>query len=277
MNKFRKADGTTHGRTRAIQFFWCLLIGATTVSLMGNVTHAVLPYIPRIAIQAGAAGVPPIALLAAVHGIAVAVRAGASGAIYRWAVGAVAAIGVGAFAVSFMALRDLMRGIGYGVVTACVFPVIIDATVAVSTMMLVALGDKPVRRVRKPVAPAPAHTAAGQPYAPAQVSPPSRTQRLRDGDTASSVNSAPKSPALSEVSAPERCADAVVDHRALAQALVDAGATTKPTDLVLSILSAHEEGKALNRIATELGVHHKTVARILDAALDRRQRFLLAG
>ena len=51
---------------RAVRFFWCLLIAATTVSLIGNITHAVLPYIPRIAIQIGAAAVSPIALLAAV-------------------------------------------------------------------------------------------------------------------------------------------------------------------------------------------------------------------
>src|SRR6478752_8255979 len=98
---------------RAVRFFWGLLIGATTVSLVGNIAHAVLPYIPRIVIQIGAAAVPPIALLAAVHGIALAVRAGASGKVYCWAVSAVAAIGVGAFSVSFLALRDMMRVIGY--------------------------------------------------------------------------------------------------------------------------------------------------------------------
>ncbi|PRC61759.1 hypothetical protein C6A85_06790, partial [Mycobacterium sp. ITM-2017-0098] len=76
---------------------------ATTVSLIGNIAHAALPYIPAIVIQIGAAAVPPIALLAAVHGIALAVRAGASGTVYRWAVTAVSAIGVGAFAVSFLA------------------------------------------------------------------------------------------------------------------------------------------------------------------------------
>jgi hypothetical protein len=74
-----------------------LLIGATLVSLIGNVVHAVLRYIPRVVIQIGAAAAPPIAVLAAVHGIAQAVRAGASGRVYRWAVSAVAAIGAGAF------------------------------------------------------------------------------------------------------------------------------------------------------------------------------------
>ena len=139
---------TQRNHHRAVRFFWGLLIGATTVSLIGNVAHAVLPYIPRIVVQIGAAAVPPIALLAAVHGIALAVRAGASGRVYRWAVSAVAAIGVGAFAVSFLALRDLMLAIGYSATTAWIFPAIIDTAVAVSTLMLVALGDKPARRTR---------------------------------------------------------------------------------------------------------------------------------
>jgi hypothetical protein len=37
----------------------------STVSLIGNIAHAVLPYLPHLAIQIGAAAVPPIALLAA--------------------------------------------------------------------------------------------------------------------------------------------------------------------------------------------------------------------
>jgi hypothetical protein len=138
---------TQRNHSRAVRFFWCFLIGATLVSLIGNVAHAMLPYISPIVIQIGVADVPPIALLAAVHGIALAVRAGASGRVYRWAVGAVAVIGLGAFAVSFLALRDLMQVIGYSA-AAWIFPAIIDTAVAVSTLMLVALGDKPARRAR---------------------------------------------------------------------------------------------------------------------------------
>src|SRR5271156_3867516 len=119
---------TLKNHQRAVRFFWCLLIGATIVSLTGNVVHAMLPYIPSVAIQIGAAAVPPIVLLAAVHGIALAVRAGASGRVYHCAVAAVAVIGMAAFALSFLALRDLMQTIGYSPATACVtwiFPAII--------------------------------------------------------------------------------------------------------------------------------------------------------
>ena len=95
-------DITKRNHRRAVRFFWSLLIGATAVSLIGNIAHAVLSYVPPIVVQIGAAAAPPIALLAAVHGIALAVRAGASGRVYCWAISAVAAIGVGAFAVSFL-------------------------------------------------------------------------------------------------------------------------------------------------------------------------------
>src|SRR4051794_6958908 len=81
---------TQRNHDRAVRFFWGFLIGATFVSLIGNEVHALLPYIPKVVIQIGAAAVPPIALLAAVHGIALAVRAGASGRVYCWAVSAVA-------------------------------------------------------------------------------------------------------------------------------------------------------------------------------------------
>ena len=261
---------------RAVRFFWGLLTGATTVSLIGNIAHAVLPYLPHVVIQIGAAAVPPIALLAAVHGIALAVRAGASGRVYCWAVSAVAAIGVGAFAVSFLALRDLMRAIGYSSATAWVFPAIIDTAVAVSTLMLVALGDKPARRTRTVTALASAQVKASAPTALVPVSAPPRPHSVRADQVVSSAESAPVDPALRAASAPDQHADAGVDYAALAQALVDAGATTKSVAVVASILTAHAEGTALNRIASDLGIHHKTVSRIIDAAQDRQRQHLVA-
>jgi hypothetical protein len=151
---------TQRNHHRAVRFFWCFLIGATTVSLIGNITHAVLPYIPRIVIQIGAAAVPPIALLAAVQGIALAVRAGASGRVYRWAVSAVAAIGAGAFMLSFRALRDLLIQTGTPPAWAWIFPAIVDTAVA---LMLVALGDKPARSTRTATAPANLHPHRSKP------------------------------------------------------------------------------------------------------------------
>ena len=50
---------TQRNHRRAVRFFWSLLIGATMISLIGNVVHAMLPYIPHVVIQIGAAAVPP--------------------------------------------------------------------------------------------------------------------------------------------------------------------------------------------------------------------------
>jgi hypothetical protein len=55
---------------------------------------------------------------------------------------------------------------------------------------------------------------------------------------------------------------------------VDAGATTKPAAVVASILAAHAEGAALNRIASDTGIHHKTVSKIIDAAEDHRRQLV---
>jgi DNA-binding NarL/FixJ family response regulator len=81
---------------------------------------------------------------------------------------------------------------------------------------------------------------------------------------------------LGAASAPDERAGAGVEYAALAQALVDGGATTKSTAVVASILSAHADGKALNRIASDMGIHHKTVSKIIDAAEAHRQRDVVA-
>jgi hypothetical protein len=276
MSTATQAEIAARNHHRAVRFFWCFLGSATTVSLIGNITHAVLPYIPHVAIQIGATAVPPIALLAAVHGIALAVRAGASGRVYHWAIAAVAVIGAGAFMLSFRALRDLLIHTGTPPAWAWIFPAIIDTAVAVSTMMLVALGDRPARRTHTATAPASALVKATAPTTPAPVSALPRPHSVRADQIASSAESAPVDSALRAASAPDQHADAGADHAALAQALVDAGATTKPAAVVASILLARAEGTALNRIASDLGIHHKTVSRIIDAAEGRRQQHLVA-
>ena len=44
--------------------------------------------------------------------------------------------------------------------------------------------------------------------------------------------------------------------------------------MVTSILSAHAEGTALNRIASDTGIHHKTVSKIIDAAEKHRRQLV---
>jgi Protein of unknown function (DUF2637) len=256
---------------RAVRFFWGLLIGATSVSLVGNIAYAVLPYVPWIAIQVGAATVPPTALLAAVHGIALAVRAGASGRVYCWAVSAVAAIGVGAFTLSFLALRNLMQAIGYSAATAWVFPAIVDTTVAVSTLMLVALGDKPIRRHRSPVAPTNAHV-----YRTAQLhQPPTRGAKaqLRGSESEKTVwaqaDTAPSAPGPIQ-------SEADADHASVASELISCGVTTQPVEIVVAVLGASRDEASINAAAKASGINYRTAQRIVQAAADHQQRRLAA-
>jgi Protein of unknown function (DUF2637) len=268
---------TQRNHHRAVRFFWCFLIGATTVSLIGNIAHAVLPYLPRIVIQIGAAAVPPIALLAAVHGIALAVRAGASGTVYRWAVSAVAAIGVGAFAVSFLALRDLMRVIGYSSATAWIFPAIIDTAIGVSTIMLVALGDKPARRApRVGSQTATVQRAAQTPLQSAKAeatlfAPTSGRAQAKRVQTTESVQPGPPQTVQDSVQTKATQVDAD-----FASELIASGVTTQPVETVIAVLAAHRDGASINAAAKASGINYGTAQRIVEAAAERRQRQLVA-
>jgi len=267
---------TQKNHRRAVRFFWGVLIGATLVSLVGNITHAVLPYIPHVVIQIGAAAVPPIALLAAVHGIALAVRAGASGRVYCWAVGAVAAIGVGAFAVSFLALRDLMHAIGYSPATAWVFPAIIDTAVAVSTLMLVALGDKPARRIHTGKA------SRSTDSATLPRLPQGRTQGAKTDVRRPSPNSTwvPASASLqlhpAQMEQDSVQAEATQADANLASDLIASGVTIQPVETVVAVLSSHRGGASINAAAKASGINYRTAQRIVEAAAEHRQWQLVA-
>jgi hypothetical protein len=274
-----QADIVRGDHHRAVRFFWGLLIGATTVSLLGNIAHAVLPHLPRVAVQIGAAAVPPIGILAAVHGIGLAVRAGASGRVYCWAVTATAAIGAGAFAVSFLALRDLMLAIGYTPATAWAFPAIVDTAVAVSTLMLLALGDKPVRRARSTTT----STSAQDPpsrclarNAKQEVPPIRSAQSARTGgagrpgkcfapvqlDSAQTLRSAQAEEAQGDAD--------------LAAELIASGVTTQSPDTVIGVLSARRNGASINAAAKSSGINYRTAQRIVEAAVDRHPPGLAA-
>jgi Protein of unknown function (DUF2637) len=255
---------------RAVRFFWYFLIGASTVSLTGNIAHAVLPYLPHVVIQIGAAAVPPIALLGAVHGIALAVRAGASGRVYCWAVAAVAAIGIGAFAMSFLALRDLMRAIGYSPATASVFPAIIDTAVGVCTLMLVALGDKPARRTRTATMSSNTQTPTMQPSARRRSrSATAQVMLVAPTDVrARAMQQMPVQDSAAVQTDPAQTVestqtDATLIDAELASELIASGITTQPVETVVAVLSAHRDGASTNAAAKASGINFRTAQRIV--------------
>ncbi len=146
------------------------------------------------------------------------------------------------------------------------FPAIIDTAVGVCTLMLVALGDKPARRTRTVAVPLSAQVKASAPIAPEPVSALPRPQSV-------CAESAPVDSALRshphQISMRMRGRTTPHSHRPWS-----CGATTKPAAMVGSILTAHAEGTALNRIASDTGIHHKTVSKIIDAAENQRRHLV---
>ncbi len=269
---------------RAVRFFWCFIIGATTVSLIGNIAHALLPYLPYVVIQIGAAAVPPIVLLAAVHGIALAVRAGASGRVYRWAITAVAVIGAGAFMLSFRTLRELLIQTGTPPAWAWVFPAIIDTAVAVSTLMLVALGDKPARRARTVTSSTGTQTPKMQrsaqprkqnakaeftPFAP--TSARAQTSASVQPDPAQTVQGSAHTKAK-----PVDAESAEVDAN-LASELIASGVTTQAVETVMAVLAARRDGASINAAARASGINYRTAQRIVEAAEHRQPPLVAVG
>jgi hypothetical protein len=215
-----------------------------------------------------------------VHGIALAVRAGASGRVYCWAVSAVAAIGVRAFSVSFLALRDLMRVIGYSSETAWIFPAIIDTAVAVSTLMLVALGDKPAHRAPRVSTPtATVQRAAQTPVqsAKAEAIPFAPTSGRAQTAQAKRVQaSASAQPDLAQTVQDSAHTEATQVDADLASQLIASGVTTQPVETVIAVLAASRDGASINGAAKASGINFRTAKRIVQAAAKRRQRQLAA-
>nr|WP_234712981.1 DUF2637 domain-containing protein [Mycolicibacterium komanii] len=248
-------------------FFWAWLILATAVSLAGNVAHAWLTAAPDARwLAASVAAVPPIALLLSVHGLAVLAKTTASGAVYRGAVAATAALAAGAFVLSFVALRDLAVIAGIGPGLAPVLPLVIDLAIGVATLALVAIGDKPARRSRNANRSARATAARGA----------STAASKRDAATTSPRAGTRLDRANATTPGNQHATPGADDSiRELAETLVGEKVTRQSVDTVAAILAAHQRGAPLNRIAKQVGAHHTAVSRVIDAAA-LRQRTLAA-
>ena len=194
---------------------------------------------------------------------------------YHWAVGAVVIVGTAAFAVSFIALRDLMVRVGYSPRIAGLFPVIIDCMVGVATVALVALGDKPARRTRTATAPASAQVKASAPATPASVSSPPRPYSVRadQGRIKCEIRTCGfRTAGRIRTKSACGCGGGLrrtrtgsggrgCDHEARGSGRVD-----PPRKCAA--------GTAPNRIASDMGIHHKTVSKIIGAAEDQRRHLV---
>ena len=125
---------------KAARFFWAWLIAATSVSVAGNVAHAVLSAPSgRLQLAAAAAVVPPAVLLGATHSVALLVRTRRGGFSYWCALAMTVALAGCAFVLSFDALRELATTLGMPGDRAWLWPVAIDVSIANSTVSLLSL------------------------------------------------------------------------------------------------------------------------------------------
>lgn len=259
------AEIDTRNHRRAVQFFWAWLILASWISLAGNVVHAWLTAPPGPHwIAMCVAAVPPIVLLLAVHGLAVLAKVIAAGGVYRASVAATGTVAVGAFILSFVALRELAVIAGIRPALAPVLPLVIDLAIGVATLALVTIGDKPARRARTATRCTPTPAAIGATPDPAPTIATTATPATISRDITAPSGT---------VSASIRVDD---QTRNLAVALVAEKVTRQPVETVVRILAAHDAGDPLNRIAKNVGVHHSAVTRVIDAAAAHAQCVLEA-
>lgn len=265
---------------RATRFFWTWLAGATAVSLCGNVTHAALTASEGTRwLAASVAAVPPTVLLASVHGIAVLAKTSASGRVYRAAVAATTALALGAFLLSFVALRDLAviahipRGLAF------VLPLVIDLAIGVATLALVAVGDKPTRRVPQRAAQPQVSKGSTIPSAPRPTisAAPSAAPSAPRTVSSDAPNASRPAPSPAPQVTPDAAAPAP-EVTALAEKIVGSKAVRQPVATVVRILELSAEESRKNVISERLGVHHSVVSKVLaEAETQRRSQLAVAS
>lgn len=253
-----RADATDVAPTsahRAHPFFWAVLVTAAAVSIIGNATQAILHGTAVPVVAAAVAVIPPLALLAAVHGVSVLVRADTGArATHIVATAMTALIAAGAFWLSFTALRSLAVTAGVPGKEAWLWPLIIEGSMAQSTVALLAL----------------AHSANTAP------APNDRSQPGSDDDPSNvhaSVRNAPAAPAdepmLERVHTPlDSSAPILADFTALAELLCarDPARRRDPHVVAHALKRHHNDGWSPTQIANELNKSRSTISRILSDA-----------
>jgi hypothetical protein len=239
---------------------------ATAMSVSGNVAHAVIAAPPNaVPLTAGAALVPPVALLASTHSVALLVRTRAGLITYWCALLMTLALATCAFVLSFDALRSLAVTLGLPVTIAWLWPCAIDVAIAQATLCLLSVnrrtavdvhgGEDCVTR---------SNWRAQRPGG----DPAPGGDRRRDRAGATGLHISRPAPSTTAPAGATISGDSAVVTRwtPIAETLVQQGITTKDTALVATILAQREAGVPPSTIGRAHKVHHTTVGRILSAA-----------
>lgn len=174
----------------AVRFFWGELLLVAAMSIAGNVLHAWLnaPTGKEWA-AAFVASFPPVALLAATHGVGLLVRAKNKARAAYWSVvvltGTIAVI---AFRLSFDALRGLSIQVGMSEHLAWLFPLIVDGAIGQATIALLVLARSDLTSEPAPVRTTSEAVRAGA--GPVRSEEPVRTVAVRQVRTETYSHSA---------------------------------------------------------------------------------------
>jgi hypothetical protein len=247
----RAGDRINPALRGASRFYWAWLVFATGMSILGNVTHALLVAPDDLRLLAAIASVvPPTFVLGSTHSVAVGLTLRRYALAYM--LGLVMTIGVAAcaFVLSFDALRGLAVMLGWPSGTAWLFPIVIDVSIAQATFGLLSLSSFQAKRV----SPASAADAIGHGTRPRRA-----TSTATPGATTGNpvARTAPKPADLDPL---------VARWERTAHELIRNGTTSKDPQIVAAILAEHAIGIPPSTISRRRNVHHSTVGRILQAA-----------
>lgn len=275
----------------AARFFWGVLAFATTMSIGGNVTHALLHAQGGSRLLLGVAAtvalIPPAVLLLATHSVSLLVRTRSSGAVYWAAVAITVVLAAFAFRLSFDALKELAVSAGVREGIAWLWPLSVDLTIAQATVALLSLSRPHTGRLgRQDALQSAPVTADATPEAKSSA-PVRKSQPVRVSNT----HRAPE-PAAAEARRVERSnvQDITSFHRhdahvgiqidptpaaqepagagwdEVAETLIREKVTVKSVEEVGEVLRLWDQKVPTTTIATRTGVHRDTVNNIIKAA-----------
>ncbi|MDT5353834.1 MAG: hypothetical protein QOJ56_2366 [Mycobacterium sp.] len=293
MSGTRQGPATVEGITRRVsRFYWGWLIFATTVSVLGNITHAVLVAPGAVKLLAAVASVvPPAFLVGSTHAAALSLRARRFALTYVLGLSMTIGVAACAFLLSFDALRGLAVILGWPSGRAWLFPIAIDVSISQATFGLLSLAparansaaEQSTAALAEPdsTSPEPTTNGAQKPFQPAafitvcndevvDVGHPPR-QVLASGAPeavpAVAMSESPP-PLIAATDSPGTRMDMseLLRWKPTAHQLVRNGTTSKDPEIVAAILAEHAAGAPPSTISRRRGVHHSTVGRILAGA-----------
>lgn len=236
-----------------------LLALAVAVSVTGNISHAVLMAPTVYGWGAAiAASVAPAFLFWITHNMITAPGGARGWRNDRIGATVVAAVALGAFAVSFLTLRDLMLAFGFSPLVAAILPLVVDVTIAGASRELVREAEL-ATHLTSAVRPGdsvvtPATSAAADGLISEEDEATSQFNAV-DGGAAAVVAA---QPALHLVTADLE----QVGHLPAAERLVAAGTVRGPAEPVAVAMAALAAGRSQRAAAAASGLHRTTIARL---------------